>query len=297
MHDQGLAIEKSGQVRPEIFGRRVGGLIRRNFGVIVTVLIGFAVVQCYAASLANFVPDAALPVMLAIFVASTISSIVGFAFSALSGAMLFHLLFRPVHIVEIMILCSIAIQFFSVVTLRNSIDLKNLSRFLLGGLLGLPLGVYLLIHVSPAVYAKVMGGFLIVYGLYMILRRPIVLHFSNAAADCAAGVLGGITGGFAGFPGAFVTIWCGFKGWTKNQQRGVYQPFILIMQVLALALILLFQPGNSLGDKIDLATLSYMPAAVLGTWCGIAIFRRLTEVQFARSVNLLLIVSGLGLIF
>ncbi len=36
-----------------------------------------------------------------------------------------------------------------------------------------------------------------------------------------------ITGGLAGFPGAFVTIWCGLKGWDKAHQRGVYQPFIL----------------------------------------------------------------------
>lgn len=297
MIEQGLAIENTNQVRPELVERRAGGLIRRNWSVVFTLLIGFAVVECYAALLADLVPDAALSVILAIFIASTISSIVGFAFSALSGAMLFHVLVRPVHIVEIMILCSIAIQSFSVLTLRNSIQLKNLSRFLLGGLLGLPLGVYLLIHISSEVYAKVMGGFLIVYGVYMILRRPVTLRFTSAAADCAAGVLGGITGGFAGFPGAFVTIWCGFKGWTKNQQRGVYQPFILIMQVLALTLILAFKPANSVGNGIDLATLSYMPAAVLGTWCGITIFRRLTEAQFARSVNLLLIVSGFGLIF
>lgn len=45
----------------------------------------------------------------AVFVASTLSSIAGFAFSAICGAMLFHLLPRPVDIVQIMIVCSIAI--------------------------------------------------------------------------------------------------------------------------------------------------------------------------------------------
>jgi uncharacterized membrane protein YfcA len=40
-----------------------------------------------------------------------------------------------------------------------------------------------------------------------------------------------------------------------------------------------------------------VPAALLGTWCGIAIFRRLTEIQFTRLVNLLLVVSGVGLIW
>jgi uncharacterized protein with PQ loop repeat len=37
-------------------------------------------------------------------------------------------------------------------------------------------------------------------------------------------------------------------------------------------------------------------AAPFGTWCGISIFRRLTDVQFSRWVNLLLVVSGIGLL-
>jgi hypothetical protein len=39
-----------------------------------------------------------------------------------------------------------------------------------------------------------------------------------------------------------------------------------------------------------------VPGALLGTWCGIAIFRRLTDLQFPRFVNLMLIVSGVGLL-
>jgi hypothetical protein len=130
----------------------------------------------------------------------------------------------------------------------------------------------------------------------MLIRRPNAKNYTSPVGDYIAGFLGGVTGGFAAFPGAFVTIWCGLKGWTKDQQRGVYQPFILIMQVLALVLIFFAQSGGPPGDSIDLLTISYVPAALLGTWCGIAIFRRLTEIQFAQSVNLLLIVSGVGLV-
>jgi uncharacterized membrane protein YfcA len=77
----------------------------------------------------------------------------------------------------------------------------------------------------------------------------------------------------------------------------VYQPFILIMQVLALVLIGLAHRASAKTGGIDLMTLAYVPGALLGTWCGIAIFRRLSDLQFARAVNLLLIVSGLGLLW
>ena len=59
----------------------------------------------------------------------------------------------------------------------------------------------------------------------------------HALFDGVAGFLGGVTGGAAAFPGAFVTIWCGFKGFSKERQRGIYQPFILIVQVAAVAVL------------------------------------------------------------
>src|SRR5215472_5261573 len=236
-------------------------------------------------------------VMLAIFVAAGTSSIAGFAFSAICGAMLFHLLGRPVHIVEIMLLCSIAIQLLSVVALKNAIDVAHLGRFLVGGVVGLPLGVYLLTHISHSLYMHCMGAFLVAYGIYMLVRRPFVCPYAGSLGDCAAGFLGGITGGFAAFPGAFVTIWCGLKGWSKEKQRGIYQPYILVVQLLALAAISLMPTTHAQASGLDLQTFSYVPAALLGTWCGLAIFRRLSDSQFARAVNGLLIASGIGLVF
>ena len=159
------------------------------------------------------------------------------------------------------------------------------------------MGVYLLTHVTGSIYMKCVGGFLICYGAYMLIRKPTTTaRYELSLGDYFAGFLGGITGGFAAFPGAFVTIWCGLKGLPKDQQRGVYQPFILIMQVLALVVLFFVQSAHHGSGQIDPLTAAYIPAALLGTWCGIAIFRRLTEVQFAWSVNLLLVISGLGLV-
>jgi uncharacterized protein len=261
----------------------------------LALAVGGAVLIVLYASVTRILSGPNLAELFAIFLASTLSSIAGFAFSAICGAMLFHIDHEPVHIVQVMIVCSIAIQLFSVITLRNAIEWNDLGRFLVGGGFGLPIGVYLLTHLAAVQYMKLIGVGLIVYGAYMLLRKPVSRICVSRAADYAVGLLGGVTGGLAGFPGAFVTIWCGWKGWSKDRQRGVYQPFILIMQVFALGLITLTRSSHAHG-AIDLSTLGYVPGAVLGTWCGIAIFRRLTDRQFARLVNLLLIVSGVGLL-
>ena len=62
----------------------------------------------------------------AIAVASALSSIAGFAFSAIRGAMLFHLVPSTVQEVQIMILCSIANQAAMTWTPRRDIDWRAL---------------------------------------------------------------------------------------------------------------------------------------------------------------------------
>lgn len=50
--------------------------------------------------------------------------------------------------------------------------------------------------------------------------------------------------------------------------------------------------GAGLGSQ----ALFYLPGSVLGTWWGLTIFKRLSDRQFALSLNLLLILSGIMLV-
>jgi uncharacterized membrane protein YfcA len=235
-------------------------------------------------------------VMASIALASLLSSIAGFAFSAICGAMLFHLSDDPVQVVQVMVMCSIANQTAMTWAARRDIVWRELLVYLAGGAVGLAGGVWLLLHADHARYAPALGLFLLGYGLYMLLRKPLVIRRQHAALDFVTGLLGGITGGAAGFPGAFVTIWCSMKGWDKARQRAVFQPFILIMQVLALITISLLHRGSAGGLGFDPTDLLFIPASLFGTSLGLALYRRLSDGQFARAVNVLLIASGLSYI-
>jgi len=235
--------------------------------------------------------------LLAVLVASAVSSIIGFAFSALAGAVLFHVIDSPVYAVQVMIVCSIAIQLYCVASLWRSIAWRSLPLFLVGGLAGVPIGAWLLTHLPSGTYRGVLGGLLIAYGAWQLLKRPSKPLDWGAWADLCAAFLGGLTGGLAGFPGASVTIWCGLKGWDKARQRGVYQPFILCMQPLSLLAIQLMQPAAPATARLDWPALAFVPAAVAGAWMGLRIFKRLSDRQFELAVNLLLVFSGISLAF
>lgn len=234
-----------------------------------------------------------LTIMAIVALAAAVSSIAGFAFSAICGAMLFHLHDDPVRIVQLMITCSIANQVAMTWSARADIDWRALAPYLAGGALGLGPGVWVLLHVDRLYYTHALGGFLTAYGFYLLVRRPMAVRRPPPAMDVAAGFLGGITGGAAGFPSAFVSIWCGMKGWDKRRQRAVLQPYVLVMQIAALlAINLARRDGAAAG--FDAVTLFFVPASLLGTSLGLALYRRLSDAQFGYVVNALLLAAGLS---
>ena len=249
---------------------------------------GVAALLFYASVLALKQPHFSLWAMAAIFVAALSSSIAGFAFSAICGAMLFHLLDDPLRVVEIMMICSIGGQALMVWSLRRHICWGDLLAFLAGAGAGLPLGVYILLHSRPSLYVHAIGVLLVLYAGFMLFRPPIVVQRQHVLWDG--------TGGAAAFPGAFVTIWCSFKGWSKERQRGVYQPFILIVQLAGLALLVAASLSAG-GRRFDMSGIEYLPAMLIGASCGMACFKWLNDRQFALTVNLLLIASGLSFLF
>jgi uncharacterized membrane protein YfcA len=255
-----------------------------------------ALIAAYAMLLSWAGIPASGPALLVVLLAATLSSIAGFAFSAICGVMLLQMIDDPVRAVEIMMLCSIAIQSLSVTLLWRDIDWRGLAIFVIGGAIGLPVGVWMLLHLGHAGFRQAIGGLLTCYAAWVLFQRPLVVQSASRMADLGVGFLGGITGGLAGFPGAAVTVWCGMRGWDKRRQRGTYQPFILIMQIMALPLIHFMKPSPVGGFGTDLALLQFVPAALLGTWFGLAIFGRLSDRVFAITVNLLLLASGVGLL-
>ncbi len=260
-------------------------------------LVAIAAVAAYGAAVAQMV-DLMPAGVIGVFLAAMVSSIAGFAFSALCGPVLVLLDMSPVRMVQTMALCSIAMQGWSVWALRRDIDLVALAPVLAGALCTLPLGVALLLHLPQGSHAAPIGGLILVYGLWALLRPPIRLtRPPGLLAAVLAGATGGITGGLAAFPSPVVVVWCGLRGWPKERQRGITAAYILVMQVGALGVIAVMSEGTGQPAIPDAATLAHVPAAVLGAVCGLRLFRGLTDAQFGRAVHALLVAAGAAMLF
>lgn len=242
------------------------------------------------------VPTIALATVAAVGIAALISGLAGFAFSAICGAIVFQFRHDPVETVQIMLLCSLVNQMLCVWRLGSSIRPRAMRPFLMGGLIGVPAGAFLLLHLAPHDYLIGLGVLLSGYGLTMLVRPPLRIARQRDLWDAMSGFAGGVMGGFAATPGAPVAIWCGTKGWDKMAQRAVVQPYIVVVQIAGLVSIALLHPPGVPHPGVPALAWLCVPLGLLGTWWGFTLGRTITDRQFGRLVNVLLIVSGLGLL-
>ena len=257
------------------------------------VSLSAATLACALAAPRAGAPDAA--VMIAILFASLTSSIAGFAFSAICGGILFHLSDDHVRVVSIMLVCSIANQGAMVLSLSRSIAWRPVATLVAGGVAGVPLGAWILLHIDRAWFGQATGALLLAYGVFMLVAPKLTLRIGHRWIGAAVGFLGGVLGASAALPSVPVTVWCQLRGLDKNAQRALSQPFILAMQVTALAALSASGPAGD-GAGFVPADLLYVPAGLFGTQIGMGCYRGLSNRAFAAAAGALLIVSGLSFI-
>lgn len=229
-----------------------------------------------------------------VFTGAFVSGLAGFAFSAVAGAFVLHVR-APTEAVPLMMACSIVVQGISLAMLRNTMTWQGSLAFVVGGVLGIPPALYLLQHVETSLFRVGFGIFLAAYAAYMLFRPAVALvrQVQSRRRDAMVGFAGGFVGGLTAMPGALPTIWCDLRGLPKNQQRGLVQPFIATMQLLALLLMMSRSaiPTGMLNDFII-----SLPALLTGTAAGIVMFGRVNEMVFRRVILVILLVAGLGLL-
>ena len=225
----------------------------------------------------------------AVFFAAIASSIAGFAFSAIAASMLIHVYDDPTEMVRVLLVCSIAVQLYCNWRLLPTIRCSAAGAYLAGGVLTVPLGVLILQHAESHVYGLSLGAFLVVYAAYALARPFTIRGGDSTVARVCVGALGGITGGLAAFPGAFIVMWCSARGLSKDAQRAICQPYIFLMQIVTLACLEALDRGHS--DALaDLW--SFVPVSMLAAWLGFSAFQRVSAAQFKTIVLTLLGLSG-----
>jgi uncharacterized protein len=232
--------------------------------------------------------------LIATFAGALVAGLSGFAFGLVAASIWLYIL-TPLQTATLIIAFGLIVQGYSVWKLRHALDWRKLWPFIVGAAIGVPVGVAILDWASPAYVRAGIGAFLILYSVYALLRPSLPpVTQGGAAADAAVGFANGVLGGITGLAGILVTIWSGLRGWPKDKQRAVFQP--VAVAIFAMSAFWLGFRGAVSADTIRLFLFG-LPALLAGTWLGMKLYGRLNEAAFRKVVLVLLLASGVALIF
>jgi uncharacterized membrane protein YfcA len=234
---------------------------------------------------------------LALFVGATflgafVAGLAGFAFGVVAAAIWLHIL-TPLQTATLIVVYGLIVQGYSVWKLRHALDWRRLMPLVIGGQIGIPLGIELLRWLPAPTMRGAVGIVLVAFSLYSLIRPKLwPMADVGALADGSAGMVSGAIGGATGLAGIVPTIWASLRGWTKDEQRAVFQP-VAVTIFVGCALWL----GGTGGFDRDTVRLfaTGLPALLIGTWAGLKVYGRLNEAAFRRVVLVLLLLSGLSL--
>ena len=226
-------------------------------------------------------------------VAGFVQGLSGFAFSMVSMSIWVWGL-DPKLAAVMAVFGSLVGQVIGVFSVPRTLSLRELAPFLLGGLVGIPIGVVLLPQLDAALFKFGLGLLLVTACPAMLfaskLPRVDIRHPALArVADALAGMGGGFMGGLGGFTGVIPTLWCTLRGMAKAAQRAVVQNFNLA----ALAVTMAAYVATGAVTRPMWPLLPIVTAAVLvPSLIGARMYHRLSEQTFRRVVLGLLRLSG-----
>src|SRR5215471_17001353 len=162
--------------------------------------------------------------------------------------------------------------------------------FVVGGILGVPLGVALLPHLDPLAFKLGVGVLLLLWCPAMLVARDIPrITIGGRLADALVGWIGGIMCGIAGLNGPAPTLWTTLRGWERDRQRAVFQTFSLVTQALTITAYLAI--GIIRAGSVWLFAV-VVPAMLVPTLIGARLYRSFSDTGFRRVVLGLLGLSG-----
>jgi len=216
--------------------------------------------------------------------------------TALFALGFYLLVLDPLQAVAIVALMSVLAGLQGLWVVRTTIlsNIKRLTRFLVPGLFGVPMGVSLLVLIDAGTLRLTIALFLIVYGAYFGLRRTLPkFERRTPIADSVIGFFGGLFGGAASVSGAIPSMWLSLRPWPKAEVRAVLQPFNVAILSTTVALLML----RGAFDKTALgALLITVPVGLFAAQIGIFVFKRLSDELFRRLLIGLTLLMGLGML-
>lgn len=224
-----------------------------------------------------------------ILVASILQTSTGFGFSILATPFLL-LLFEPAEAIQINLILSFVISSALIMKIRKDIDFGILKRFVVGSIIGLPIGIiiFLLMDISKLK----LGVSLIILVLTIMLILKFRIH-QNKKRDLLVGGLSGSLTTSIGMPGPPILLYFSGTDTQKEKLRGTTLAFYLFIYSVSLIIQVIFAGTNK---TIWLSSLWALPLVFIGLYLGQLLFKVINQKIFRIVTYIILLFTGMYLL-
>jgi uncharacterized membrane protein YfcA len=227
-----------------------------------------------------------------------VNGLTGFG-TALTGLPLWLQAVEPLIAAQLASACSVAGHASTFPAIWRAVAWRRLAPMLVAGLVGIPLGTWVLPLISLGHFKVGLGILLVVYCTFRLFaagwaRLAVGPPRRERSMEAAVGFAGGVLGGLAGLSGVLPTVWASLKGWPKAEQRVVFQAFNF---TLLTGMLVASAAQGLVGRRAIVAFCFAVPATLIGARLGMRLYERLDDRRFERIVLGVLLISGLGLVW
>jgi uncharacterized protein len=235
----------------------------------------------------------ALVLVIGAAVAGFVQGLSGFAFGMVSTAIWAWWL-PPLLVAPMAVFGALTGQLIAALSARRAMQWPRLAPLVGGGLVGMPLGLWLLPRLDTAWFQCFVGALLALWcPLMLAAHRLPAWHLRHRGADALAGAAGGFTGAVGGFTGALPTLWCTLNNWPKDELRSVVQNFNLVMLAVTFCAYI---ASGAIGPS-HLPAMAWVASALLiPVLAGARLYAGISPEAFRRVVLMLLAASGVALL-
>jgi uncharacterized membrane protein YfcA len=185
-------------------------------------------------------------------------------------------------------------QIISVLRVRRGWHVSLLWPFVLGSIVGIPIGTRLLPLLDPNRFKMVLGAMLVICCSAMLATSRLPrIQTGGKVADAAVGLLGGVMAPLSGFSGLAPALWATLRGYTKDEHRAVLQNFNLL--VLSFTMASLVWSGRARAEHLPQMSVVAASLLVPSIW-GSKIYIGMSPTAFRNGVLWILVFAGLTML-
>lgn len=224
-----------------------------------------------------------------LFLSGFVQGLAGFG-SALVAVPLLSLYLGPKVVVPFVLVHGLLMNMYLSVRNRESIQSNRVLPIFIFGIIGIPVGAFVLLILPSSLMKILIGGIIMVFSLVLLSGRSFRLR-NERKAHFPVGFLSGLLNGSVSMSGPPVILFLSNQGVSKKHFRANLVTYFFLLNIVT---FIIFLATGIMNDEVLLMSILFIPPLPVGILAGEAISSKLEEGTFRKVALLLVTIAGLA---